>query len=172
MAVTHPRGLYVLFFSEMWERFSFYGMRALLVLYLVNALDYPRADALQVYATYTGLIYLTPVLGGLIADRWLGPERAVVAGGAVMALGHFAMALPGLLYPAMGLLIVGSGLFKPNISVLVGSLYEEGDADATAASPSSTWASISAPSWRRWCAAPWGRRSAGTTDSPPRASAW
>jgi POT family proton-dependent oligopeptide transporter len=124
---AHPHGLYVLFFSEMWERFSFYGMRALLVLYLVDALDYPRGDALRVYATYTGLIYFTPLIGGYLADRWLGARRAVVAGGSLMAMGHFAMAFPSLLYPAMGLLIAGSGLFKPNISVLVGSLYGPGD---------------------------------------------
>jgi POT family proton-dependent oligopeptide transporter len=117
----------VLFFSEMWERFSYYGMRALLVLYLVNALEFPRARALEVYAIYTGLIYLTPLLGGYIADRWLGARRAVLVGGLVMAVGHFAMAVPALLYLAMGLLIAGNGFFKPNISTLVGSLYGAGD---------------------------------------------
>lgn len=127
MLSSHPRGLSTLFFSEMWERFSYYGMRALLVLYLVNALDYPRADALSVYATYTGLVYLTPVVGGWVADRWLGSRRAVLVGGIVMALGHFAMAFPALLYVGLGLLIAGNGFFKPNISTLVGSLYHESD---------------------------------------------
>ncbi len=128
MTRTHPAGLKTLFFAEMWERFSFYGMRALLVLYLVNNLEFARADALAVYATYTGLVYFTPILGGYIADRWLGARRAVFVGGIVMALGHFAMAVPALLYPALGLLIVGNGFFKPNISTLVGALYPPHDA--------------------------------------------
>lgn len=128
MTRAHPPGLRTLFLTEMWERFSFYGLRALLVLYLVNQLDYARADALAVYATYTGLIYFTPILGGYFADRWLGARRAVFIGGIVMALGHFAMAFPPLLYPALGLLIVGNGFFKPNISTLVGALYPAGDA--------------------------------------------
>lgn len=123
----HPPGLRILFFAEMWERFSYYGMRALLVLYLVNALGYARADALQVYATYTALVYITPILGGYLADRWLGCRRAVLIGGAIMALGHFAMAVPSLLYPALALLIIGNGFFKPNISTMVGRLYEEQD---------------------------------------------
>ena len=127
MTRTHPAGLPTLFFAEMWERFSYYGMRALLVLYLVNSLEFARADALAVYATYTGLVYFTPILGGYIADRWIGPRRAVFVGGVVMALGHFAMAFPALLYPALGLLIVGNGFFKPNISTLVGGLYAPGD---------------------------------------------
>jgi len=128
MTRTHPAGLKTLFFAEMWERFSYYGMRALLVLYLVNHLEFPRADALAIYATYTGLVYFTPILGGYIADRWLGARRAVFVGGIVMALGHFAMAVPALLYPALGLLIVGNGFFKPNISTLVGALYPPRDA--------------------------------------------
>ena len=123
----HPVGLPVLFFTEMWERFSFYGMRALLVLYLVNSLHYQRGDALSIYATYTGLVYLTPILGGYLADRWLGLRRAILVGGVVMALGHFAMAFPPLLHIGLGLLIVGNGFFKPNISTLVGSLYEQQD---------------------------------------------
>jgi POT family proton-dependent oligopeptide transporter len=124
----HPGGLYPLFFTEMWERFSYYGMRALLVLYLVNALEVPRAEALEIYATYTALVYLSPILGGYLADRWLGIRRAVLVGAMVMALGHFAMAVPSLLYPALGLLIAGNGFFKPNISTLVGRLYTPGDA--------------------------------------------
>lgn len=123
----HPRGLSILFFTEMWERFSYYGMRALLVLYLVNALDHPRAHALQIYATYTALVYLTPILGGYLADKWLGSRRAILVGAIVMAMGHFAMAFPALLYLALGLLIVGNGFFKPNISTIVGGLYGTND---------------------------------------------
>lgn len=128
VARTQPTGLYTLFFTEMWERFSYYGMRALLVLYLVHALGYARGDALHLYAVYTGLVYLTPILGGYIADRWLGTRRAVLVGAMVMALGHFAMAVPALLHLALGLLIAGNGFFKPNISTLVGSLYMPDDA--------------------------------------------
>lgn len=111
----------------MWERFSYYGMRALLILYLVNFLEFPREHALEIYATYTALIYLTPIVGGYLGDKWLGPQRAVLVGGIVMALGHFAMAFPSLLYLGLGLLIAGNGFFKPNISVLVGSLYRNND---------------------------------------------
>lgn len=125
---AHPAGLYPLFFTELWERFSYYGMRALLVLYLVNALEVQRADALQIYATYTALVYLTPLLGGYLADRYLGCRRAVLVGAIVMALGHFAMAFEPLLFIGLGLLIAGNGFFKPNISTMVGSLYGEGDA--------------------------------------------
>lgn len=124
---AHPRGLYVLFFSEMWERFSYYGMRAILVLYLTLYLAYPRAAALEIYGLYTGLVYLTPILGGLLADRWLGYRGTVLAGAVLMMLGHFAMAVPALLFPALALLILGNGLFKPNISTIVGSLYLSDD---------------------------------------------
>jgi len=123
----HPPGLPVLFFTEMWERFSYYGMRALLVLYLVNAVGYAREDALQIYAIYTGLVYLTPILGGYLADRYLGLRKAILIGGITMMLGHFAMAVPSLLHLALGLLIIGNGFFKPNISTLLGSLYREHD---------------------------------------------
>ena len=123
----HPKGLYVLFGAEMWERFSYYGMRALLVLYLTKHLKFERADALEVYGTYTGLVYLTPLLGGGLADRYLGPRKAVLVGGLLMALGHFAMAFEPLLNYALGLLILGNGFFKPNISTMVGQLYPKTD---------------------------------------------
>ena len=123
----HPTALPTLFFTEMWERFSYYGMRALLVLYLVNALGYQRSDALAVYGTYTALVYLTPIVGGYLADRYLGYRKAILIGGLVMAMGHFAMAFPALLMPALGLIIIGNGFFKPNISTLLGSLYREHD---------------------------------------------
>ncbi len=125
---SQPTGLYVLFFAEAWERFSYYGMRALLVLYMVNFLKFEKNDALSVYGTYTGLVYLTPIMGGWLADRYLGRRKAVIIGGIVMALGHLAMAFESLLYPALGLLIIGNGFFKPNISTIVGGLYAEGDA--------------------------------------------
>jgi proton-dependent oligopeptide transporter, POT family len=111
----------------MWERFSYYGMRALLVLYLVNALHYQREDALKLYGIYTGLVYITPLLGGYLADRWLGSRRAAVIGAVVMMLGHFAMASEPLLHVALGLLIVGNGFFKPNTTSMVGMLYPDND---------------------------------------------
>ncbi len=148
----HPRGLTYLFTVEMWERFSYYGMRALLVLYMVKHLFQPHAaDAVigfatlkavfeslfgplgvqplasHVYGLYTGLVYLTPVLGGLIADRWLGQRRTVVLGAALMALGHFMMAYEPLFLFALFVLILGNGAFKPNISTQVGTLYAPGD---------------------------------------------
>ena len=126
-SVSQPKGLQVIFFTEMWERFSYYGMRALLVLYVVNALHYERADALALYGTYTGLVYLTPMLGGALADRYLGKRRALLIGGVLMMLGHFAMAFEPLLFVALGLLIVGNGFFKPNTASLVGDLYDGPD---------------------------------------------
>jgi POT family proton-dependent oligopeptide transporter len=121
----HPTGLRVLFFTEMWERFSYYGMRALLVIYLVNALGYSRQDALALYGIYTGLVYFTPLIGGVLADQYVGQRRAVVIGGILMVLGHIAMAFDGWLYEALALLIVGNGFFKPNASAMVGGLYPD-----------------------------------------------
>ncbi|MEO8938003.1 MAG: peptide MFS transporter [Burkholderiaceae bacterium] len=123
----HPKALPLLFLTEMWERFSFYGMRALLVLYLVNALHYERKDALALYGLYTGLVYLTPIVGGYLADRYLGRRKSILIGGLTMALGHFAMASEPLMHLALGLLIIGNGFFKPNISTLLGSLYAPND---------------------------------------------
>jgi POT family proton-dependent oligopeptide transporter len=124
----HPRGLYVLFASEMWERFSYYGMRALLVLYLTEGLHYVRKDALLLYATYTSLVYLTPLLGGYLADKFLGQRKAILIGGMLMAMGHFAMAFESHLHLALCLLMLGNGFFKPNISTMVGNLYTKDDA--------------------------------------------
>ena len=125
----HPTGLFVLFFVEMWERFSFYGMRALLVFYMVKELLYADSEAYAIYGAYGSLVYATPIIGGLLADRLLGYRRAIVLGGVLMTLGHFAMAIEHevFFYGALGLLILGNGFFKPNISSLVGKLYEEGD---------------------------------------------
>ena len=91
VAEKHPKGLYVLFATEMWERFNYYGMRAILVLFLVKAMAFNQNDASQVYGSYTGLIYLTPLLGGYIADRYWGNKRSIIAGGLVMAIGEFVL---------------------------------------------------------------------------------
>ncbi len=148
----HPRGLSFLFATEMWERFSYYGMRALLVLYMVKYLLLPAQAghvlglgsfksvleavfgplavqplASQIYGFYTGLVYLTPIFGGLLADRVLGQRRTVILGAALMAAGHFMMAFERLFLLALLVLILGNGCFKPNISTQVGSLYAEGD---------------------------------------------
>ncbi len=148
----HPRVLAYLFATEMWERFSYYGMRALLVLYMLkyllmpqqagevlglasfkNALEFifgPLAAqpfASQIYGFYTGLVYLTPILGGLLADRVLGQRRTVIIGAAMMAIGHYMMAFDHLFLLALGFVILGNGAFKPNISTQVGSLYPPGD---------------------------------------------
>jgi POT family proton-dependent oligopeptide transporter len=134
----HPRGLYLLFVTEMWERFSYYGMRAIFVLFMVKALMFDKAYASEIYGSYTGLVYFAPLLGGYIADRYWGNRRAIVCGALLMAAGQFAMFLAATLYqqPAtatplmfggLALLIAGNGLFKPNISSMVGQLYPAGD---------------------------------------------
>ncbi len=128
----HPRGLYLLFFVEAFERVSYYGMRAFLVLYLVDAshgLGWTRAQALSLYGTYTGLVYLTPILGGYLADRYLGQRLAVVIGGTLMMFGQFLCAVKSVpvLYMGIVVLILGNGFFKANISTMVGQLYAPGD---------------------------------------------
>jgi POT family proton-dependent oligopeptide transporter len=122
----HPVGLYTLFFAEMWERFSFYGMRALLVFYMTKSfLGYHDDDAYAIYGAYTALVYMTPFFGGLLADRLLGQRRSVVLGGILMAAGHLLMTVENrtAFFTALALLICGNGFFKPNISTIVGSLY-------------------------------------------------
>ena len=158
----HPPGLVILFFTEMWERFSFYGMRGLLKLYMVNYLFVTARQVLQggeetvagspdavigwgfvrgllpedasiqgyasvIYGWYVGLVYLTPLLGGIVADRWLGQRRTVIVGAVIMAIGHFVMAFEDWFFIALLLLILGNGAFKPNISTQVGNLYAPGD---------------------------------------------
>ena len=123
----YPSSLSTLFFTEMWERFSYYGMRALLVLYLVNSLNYSESEALHIYAVYTGLVYLTPLIGGYLADQFLGTQKSIFIGGLTMMIGHFLMAFPDYLYLAIGMLIIGNGYFKPNISSLLGKLYKSND---------------------------------------------
>jgi POT family proton-dependent oligopeptide transporter len=128
----HKPGLFLLFFTEMWERFSYYGMRALLTIFLVSEIadggwGWSREDALKLYGWYTGLVYLTPIFGGLLADRVFGYRIAVLLGALLMTLGHASMALEtsDAFYAGLGLLIVGNGLFKPNISSMVGQLYSD-----------------------------------------------
>jgi proton-dependent oligopeptide transporter, POT family len=125
---NQPKALRVLFFAETWERFSYYGMRALLVLYMTKHFGFSDARAYAIYGSYTALVYTTPLLGGMLADRLLGGRKAVVFGGLLMALGHFAMAFDPLFYLALALLICGNGFFKPNISAIVGRVYPEKDA--------------------------------------------
>jgi POT family proton-dependent oligopeptide transporter len=125
----HPRGLGLLFVTEMWERFSYYGMRAILVLYLVNALKWDTAHAANLYGTYTMLVYLTPVIGGYLADRFIGTRRSLVIGSLIISLGHFTMAVPGMtsFYLGLGFIIIGTGFFKSNVSTMVGQIYSNGD---------------------------------------------
>ncbi len=129
---SHPPALYILFFTEMWERFSYYGMRALLVLFLISSLTeggwgWERKDAALLYGIYTGLVYLTPIIGGLIADKLLGYRKAVILGALIMTIGHASMAFETSFFFYLGLtcLIIGNGLFKPNISSIVGQLYTD-----------------------------------------------
>jgi proton-dependent oligopeptide transporter, POT family len=124
----HPRGLGLLFTTEMWERFSYYGMRAILVLFLTQALHWSTRDAATLY--YTALVYLTPLIGGYLADRWLGTRRSLVIGGVIIALGHFSLAFSDMrmFYLGLALVIIGTGFFKPNVSTMVGQLYRPGDA--------------------------------------------
>ncbi len=148
--VGHPRGLFVLFYAEMWERFSYYGMRALLILYLTKFWLFGDGQSNLIYGAYTSLVYITPVLGGYLADRWLGQRKAVLFGGILLALGHGFMAVEGLhgitdplakqadpainiFWLALALIIVGSGFLKANISVIVGQLYRMTDVRRDAA---------------------------------------
>ena len=128
----HPAGLFVLFFTEMWERFSYYGMRALLVLFLISSLEkggwaWPEENALALYGTYTSLVYLTTIMGGYLADKYLGYRWAVVIGACLMTLGHASMAVetPAFLYIGIGLLIFGNGFFKPNMTSIVSYMYKD-----------------------------------------------
>ncbi len=125
----HPKGLLYLFFAELWERFSFYGMRALLVLYMTKHLLYSDEMSFGVYAAYMSLVYVTPMIGGILADKILGFRKAILLGGVLMALGHFLLTFetPVFFYGSLALIIVGNGFFKPNISSFVGNLYQQGD---------------------------------------------
>ena len=126
----HPRGLGLLFVTEMWERFSYYGMRALLVLYLVNSQHWTAERAANLYGTYTMLVFLTPLIGGYLADRIIGTRRSLVLGGIIITAGHFTLAFANetAFYAGLGLIIIGTGFFKSNAATQVGQIYSEGDA--------------------------------------------
>ncbi|TCZ67203.1 peptide MFS transporter [Flaviaesturariibacter aridisoli] len=139
----HPKGLYVLFATEFWERFSYYGMRAIFVLFMTNKLLFDKAYASNIYGSYTGLVYLTPLIGGYVADRYWGNRRSIFVGGLLMALGQFILFFCAsatdkgasgftttLLWTGLAFLIFGNGFFKPNISTMVGQLYPETEAGA------------------------------------------
>ena len=134
----HPKGLYVLFATEFWERFSYYGMRAIFVLFMTDKLLFDKAYASNIYGSYTGLVYLTPLIGGYMADRYWGNRKSIFVGGILMALGQFILftcasmsagsgVATTLLWTGLAFLIFGNGFFKPNISTMVGQLYPEGD---------------------------------------------
>ena len=135
----HPKGLAVLFTTEMWERFNFYGMRTILSLFLVNALAFKDADSSLIYGGFLGLCYLTPMLGGFISDKFLGNRNCIMLGGLTMAVGQFMLFMSAsnyktdlhfaqmIMYAALGVIILGNGFFKPNISSMVGSLYPKAD---------------------------------------------
>ena len=139
VSTAHPKGLYVLFATEMWERFNYYGMRAILVLFMTKALLFDKVFASNLYGSYTGLVYLTPLLGGYIADRYWGNKRSIIAGGLIMAIGEFILFFCGsfyssnpelsswLFFSGLGFMIAGNGFFKANIASLVGQLYPKGD---------------------------------------------
>ncbi len=137
----HPKGLFLLFGTEMWERFGYYGMRALLVLYLIastqdGGFGWTNQEALRLYGFFTMAVYLTPVIGGWLADNYIGQRKAIIWGGLIFSLGYFTLGIPKsmivgmeetVFYLGLALIIIGNGLFKANVSSLVGELYEEGD---------------------------------------------
>ena len=142
----HPKGLYVLFATEFWERFSYYGMRAIFILYMTKVLLLDKALASNIYGSYTGLVYLTPLIGGYVADRYWGNRKSIFVGGALMALGQFLMFFSAtlahnedkgfaltMMWSGLAFLIFGNGFFKPNISTMVGQLYETNDSRKDAA---------------------------------------
>ena len=135
--IGHPKGLFLLFMAEMWERFSYYGMRALLIFYLVQHWLFSDSEASIIYGAYTALVYITPVVGGYLADQYIGQRKAVLFGAVLLTFGHFFMAFEGsggqadpminVFWLALALIIVGSGFLKANISVIVGQLYSRTD---------------------------------------------
>jgi len=122
-----PRGLTILFLTEMWEKFSYFGMRTLLVYYMVKQLQYAQGHASMVYGTYSAVVFFTPIVGAYISDRWLGKRRAIVIGSITMAIGHFMMAFEPMFYVAMSTIAIGNGLFLPNLPSQIGQLYGKDD---------------------------------------------
>jgi POT family proton-dependent oligopeptide transporter len=123
----HPSGLTVLFLTQMWAEFSYFGLQAMLVYYMTGDLGFSQAKSSLIYGSYGAAAFLSPFFGGIVADRWLGRTRSVILGGALMMCGHFAMAFPALLFPALALVALGNGLFIPPLAVQVGGLYRDGD---------------------------------------------
>ncbi len=123
----HPKGLYILFFSEMWERFCYYGMRCILIYYMMKQLMFAQEKASYIYGLYTSAAYFIPFFGGIIADKIIGQRKTVIIGAAIMAAGEFVLMVPSLFFLGLGLMALGTGLFKPNVSTQVGTLYELGD---------------------------------------------
>ena len=123
----HPRGLTILFLTEMWDQFSFFGMRALLVYYMTKELLISQAHSSYIYGLYSSFVYFTPLIGGVVSDRWLGRRRAVIIGGSIMALGHFMMAFEQLFYFALATIAIGNGLFLPSLASQINELYTPND---------------------------------------------
>ncbi|MCH8317079.1 MAG: MFS transporter, partial [Bacteroidetes bacterium] len=130
----HPKGLFYLFFTELWERFSYYGMRAILVLFIYASIEdgglgWTKVEALSLYGWYTMLVYLMSIPGGILADRVLGQKKTVMLGGALLCVGHGTLAIHGEMafFIGLSLIVLGVGALKPNISTMVGGLYEQGD---------------------------------------------
>ena len=132
----HPKGLFILFFTEMWERFSYYGMRAILTLYMITkvvdnnpGLGWDEAFALSIYGWYTMLVYVMSIPGGIIADKYIGQKKSVLIGGLILVVGHTILAVDTIwaFFLGLGLIVIGVGLLKPNISTMVGGLYKQGD---------------------------------------------
>lgn len=123
----HPKGLYVLAFSEMWERFCYYGMRCILVYYMIKQLMFAQEKASYIYGLYTSAAYFIPFFGGILADKFIGQRKSVIIGALIMAAGEFVLMVPSLFYIGLALMALGTGLFKPNVSTQVGSLYAPGD---------------------------------------------
>ena len=123
----HPRGLTILFMTEMWEMFSYYGMRSLLIYYMTKELLFAQEQSSYIYGAYTAFAYFTPIFGGVIADRWLGKRRAVIVGGSVMAAGHFMMTFEPLFFPALATIAFGNGLFLPSLPSQINDLYKSDD---------------------------------------------
>lgn len=126
-AFGHPRGLAVLCYTEVWEQFSYYGMRALLVYYMIQTLEFSQPSASIIFASYVSAAYFTPIVGGIVTDRWLGRRRAVALGSLIMAIGHFLMAFPSLLFPALATIAIGNGLYVPSLASQISGLYRAGD---------------------------------------------
>lgn len=126
-SLSHPRGLYVLFFTELWERYSFYSMVAILTLYMDERLHFPQAMSAQVYGAYIGAVFFLPLVGGALADRWLGFYRTVILGAVLMGIGQFVLGTPSTtaFFAGLVLLAFGTGMLKPNISTIVGNLYRD-----------------------------------------------